>query len=197
MKRFSTLLPAAALLLALPLTGCQTKSEETVCVDVTRILTETNAAKKANEHLVEVQKVLQDGLKNLQGELQKNSAPTIEKDMQQASNVLNNKMAQEQAAARDVVLKHMNDQINAWKAGRPNAFVRNKAEFLAIPDSADITADIISRMNKTEVTFAELPTVSIQKAEDTKAQKDKEKEKKSEDSSSQDSKAPAKAPTKK
>ena len=193
MKRFSTLLPAAAMLLALPLTGCQTKSEETVCVDVARILTESNAAKKANEHLAEVQKVLQDGLMNLQGELQKNSAPTIEKDMQQASNVLNNKMAQEQAAAREVVLKHMNDQINAWKSGRPNAFVRNKAEFLAIPDSADITADIISRMNKTEVTFAELPTVSIQKAEDAKAQKDK----KSEDAASQDSKAPAKASPKK
>ena len=190
MKRFSTFLPAAALLLALPLTGCQTKSEETVCVDVERILTDSNAAKKANEHLVEVQKVLQDGLKNLQGELQKTSAPTIEKDMQQASSVLNNKMAQEQAAAREVVLKHMLDQINAWKSGRPNAFVRRKTDFLAIPDSADITADIISRMNKSEVTFAELPTVSIQKAGEAQA-----KEKAPEEA--QEPKAPVKNPAKK
>ena len=189
MKRFSSVLSALALLLSLSLTGCQLNSESnTFYVDVDRVLTESNAAKDANAHLAKVQQVLQEGMKNLETELQKQPAPTIQQDLQQGAAVLNNKLMQEQAAARDVVLKHMMTQIEAWKANKPDAFVFARTVLLAAPESANITADIITRMNGTSVTFAELPKVTIQKpgdaakdakdAKDAKENKDSKPEKK-------------------
>ena len=177
MKRFSSVLSALALLLSLSLTGCQLNSESnTFYVDVDRVLTESNAAKDANAHLAKVQQVLQEGMKSLETELQKQPAPTIQQDLQQGAAVLNNKLMQEQAAARDVVLKHMMTQIEAWKANKPDAFVFARTVLLAAPESANITADIITRMNGTSVTFAELPKVTIQKpgdaAKDAKDSKD-------------------------
>ncbi len=190
MKRFSVVLSVLTLLLALPLAGCQFGQSEpdTYYVDIERILTESNAAKDANAHLAKVQQVLQEGMKNLETELQKEPAPTIQQDLQQGAAVLNNKLMQEQAAAREIVIKHMMTQIEAWKADKPNAFVLPRAAFLAAPDSANITADIITRMNGTSVTFAELPKVTIQKpgdaakdakdAKDNKENKDTKSEKK-------------------
>ncbi len=189
MKRFSSVLSALALLLSLSLTGCQLNSESnTFYVDVDRVLTESNAAKDANAHLAKVQQVLQEGMKSLETELQKQPAPTIQQDLQQGAAVLNNKLMQEQAAARDVVLKHMMTQIEAWKANKPDAFVFARTVLLAAPESANITADIITRMNGTSVTFAELPKVTIQKpgdaakdakdAKDAKENKDSKPEKK-------------------
>lgn len=167
MKRFSSVLFALTLLMALSLTGCKLNSEpNTFYVDVDRILTESNAAKDANAHLTKVQQVLQEGMKSLESELQKQPAPTIQQDLQQGAAVLNNKLMQEQAAARDVVLKHMMTQIEAWKANKPDAYVFARTVLLAAPESANITADIITRMNGTSVTFGELPKVTIQKPGD-------------------------------
>ncbi len=179
MKRFSAVLSVLTLLLALPLAGCQFGQSEpdTYYVDIERILTESNAAKDANAHLAKVQQVLQEGMKNLETELQKEPAPTIQQDLQQGAAVLNNKLMQEQAAAREIVIKHMMTQIEAWKADKPNAFVLPRAAFLAAPDSANITADIITRMNGTSVTFAELPKVTIQKPADAKDAKDNKENK--------------------
>ncbi len=167
MKRFSSVLFVLTLLMALSLTGCKLNSEpNTFYVDVDRILTESNAAKDANAHLTKVQQVLQEGMKSLESELQKQPAPTIQQDLQHGAAVLNNKLMQEQAAARDVVLKHMMTQIEAWKADKPNAYVFARSVLLTAPESANITADIITRMNGTSVTFAELPKVTIQKPGD-------------------------------
>ncbi len=181
MKRFSSVLFALALLLSM--TGCKLNSEPKIFyVDVDRILTESNAAKDANAHLAKVQQVLQEGMKSLETELQKKPAPTIQQNLQQGAAVLNNKLMQEQAAARDVVLKHMTTQIEAWKANKPDAFVFARNVLLASPESANITADIITRMNGTSVTFAELPKVTIQKqndaARDDKDAKPEKKDKK-------------------
>ncbi len=182
MKRFSAVFSALALMMAMSLTGCQLNSEsETFYVDVDRILTESNAAKDANAHLAKVQQVLQEGMKNLETELQKQPAPTIQQDLQQGAAVLNNKLMQEQAAARDVVLKHMMTQIEAWKANKPNAFVFARSVLLSAPEAANITADIITRMNGTSVTFADLPKVTIQKPGDAKDAKDAKENKENKD----------------
>ena len=189
MKRFSSVFFALTLVMGLSLTGCKLNSEpNTFYVDVDRILTESNAAKDANAHLTKVQQVLQEGMKSLESELQKQPAPTIQQDLQQGAAVLNNKLMQEQAAARDVVLKHMMTQIEAWKANKSDAYVFARSVLLSAPESANITADIITRMNGTSVTFAELPKVTIQKpgdaakdakdAKDAKENKDSKPEKK-------------------
>ncbi len=167
MKRFPSVFFALTLLMALSLTGCKQNSEpNTFYVDVERILTESNAAKDANAHLSKVQQVLQEGMNSLESELQKQPAPTIQQDLQHGAAVLNNKLMQEQATARDVVLKHMMTQIEAWKADKPNAYVFARSILLTAPESANITADIITRMNGTSVTFGELPKITIQKQGD-------------------------------
>ncbi len=187
MKRFSAVLSVLTLLLALSLAGCEMGQSEpdTFYVDIERILTESNAAKDANAHLAKVQQVLQEGMKNLETELQKQPAPTIQQDLQHGAAVLNNKLMQEQAAAREIVIKHMMTQIESWKAGKPNAFVLPRAAFLSAPDSANITADIITRMNGTSVTFGDLPKVTIQKpadaAKDAKDAKENKENKENKD----------------
>ena len=70
-------------------------------------------------------------------------------------------MALEQAAARDVVSKHMLAQIEAWRADKGDVAVMARQNVLSAPASMDITAEIISRMDAGSVQFAELPRVSI------------------------------------
>lgn len=80
-------------------------------------------------------------------------------------------MALEQAAARDVVSRHMLAQIDAWRADKGDVAVMARQNVLAAPASMDITAEIISRMDAGSVQFAELPKVSIRTHADDPGEK--------------------------
>ena len=82
-------------------------------------------------------------------------------ELRQGLALLQRQMALEQAAARDVVNKHMLAQIEAWRADKGDVAVMARQNVLSAPASMDITAEIISRMDASDVTFAELPKVSI------------------------------------
>ena len=164
-------------LLTLPaLSGCLNQDPQLVCVDVQKILTDSKAAKEANAHLAQVQDILQRGLVAYQEELKKSPEQQREQELRQGLALLQRQLVVEQAAAREVVRKHMMAQIAAWKADKLKVAVIAKQNLLAAPAS-DITADIITRMDAGTVKFAALPKVTItprqnadeQKA-DTKAQ---------------------------
>lgn len=161
MSRFSRFLPCLALLLSLPLSGCLNTGPDVVCVDVERVLSQSKAAQQANEHLGKVQTILQNGLAAYQEELKKSPEEKRQQELRQGLALLQRQMALEQAAARDVVSKHMLDQIDAWRADKGDVAVIARQNVLSAPASMDITAEIISRMDAGSVQFAELPRVSI------------------------------------
>ena len=157
--------------LALLLTGCMNQDPQIVCVDVQKVLTDSKAAKEANTHLAQVQDILQRGLAAYQEELKKSPEQQREQELRQGLALLQRQLVIEQAAAREVVQKHMMAQIAAWQKDKPKVAVIAKQNLLAAPAS-DITADIITRMDAGSVKFADLPKVTItprQDAADSKA----------------------------
>ena len=164
----------SVLALALFLGGCLNQDPQLVCVDVQKVLTDSKAAKEANDHLKQVQDILQKGLAAYQEELKKSPEEQREKELRQGLAVLQRQLVIEQAAARDVIQKHMIAQIEAWKKDKPKVAVIARQNLLAAPD-ADITADIITRMDAGSVKFADLPKVTITPRPDAAEQKADEK----------------------
>ena len=161
MRPLSRFLSCCAILLALSLSGCLDTGPDVVCVDVERVLSQSKAAQQANEHLGKVQNILQNGLAAYQEELKKSPEEKRQQELRQGLALLQRQMSLEQAAARDVVNKHMLAQIEAWRADKGDVAVMARQNVLSAPASMDITAEIISRMDAGNVTFAELPKVSI------------------------------------
>lgn len=161
MPRFPRFLSGLALMLALPLSGCLDTGPDVVCVDVDRVLSQSRAAQQANEHLAKVQAILQNGLDVYQEELKKSPEEKRQQELRQGLAVLQRQLVLEQAAARDVVSKHMLARIEAWRADKGDVAVIARQNVLSAPASMDITAEIISRMDAGSVQFAELPKVSI------------------------------------
>ena len=155
MPHLSRFLSGLALMLTLPLSGCLDTGPDVVCVDVERVLSQSK------EHLGKVQTILQNGLAAYQEELKKSPEEKRQQELRQGLTLLQRQMALEQAAARDVVSKHMLAQIEAWRADKGDVAVMARQNVLSAPSSMDITAEIISRMDAGSVQFAELPRVSI------------------------------------
>ena len=118
MPHLSRFLSGLALMLTLPLSGCLDTGPDVVCVDVERVLSQSKAAQQANEHLGKVQTILQNGLAAYQEELKKSPEEKRQQELRQGLALLQRQMALEQAAARDVVSKHMLAQIEAWRADK-------------------------------------------------------------------------------
>ena len=168
MFRVSTIVSGLVLALSLPLAGCTDteKGPSVVCVDVERVLSQSAAAKQAGEHLTRVRAVLQEGLDSYRKELEKSPEEKRRQELAQGLVVLQRQLQLEQAAARDVVSRHMLAKIEAWRTGdRENTMVVARQNLLAAPSSVDITADIISRMDAESVTFADLPKVTVRTPE--------------------------------
>ena len=162
MSRLFRLFPCCLLLAAcLPLTGCPKAGPSVACVDVERVMTQSKAARQANEHLGKVQAVLQDSLTAYQKELQKNPSGKRQQELQQGTAVLQRQLALEQAAARNVVTRHMLAAIDKWRAGKSGTVVIARQNLLAAPDSADISDDIIAGMDAGSVAFPDLPRINL------------------------------------
>lgn len=174
--------------LLLGLGGCQSSEPAVVTVDLEQILTKSQAAQAANEHLAKVQGILQQGMNAYQAEVLKVSDPSPETsdktatkdtkqdqapapdaqqqaDLQRGLAVLRQQLVREQAAARAVVERHMLAQINAWQVDKKSVVVARQ-NLLSAPAALDITADIIARMDAAgPVQFAELPKIQIRSKE--------------------------------
>lgn len=128
MPHLSRFLSGLALMLTLPLSGCLDTGPDVVCVDVERVLSQSKAARQANEHLGKVQTILRNGLAAYQEELKKSPEEKRQQELRQGLTLLQRQMALEQAAARDVVSKHMLAQIEAWRADKGDVAVMGPPE---------------------------------------------------------------------
>ena len=167
--------------LTVALAGCKSGDPQVVCVDVEKIMTDSKAAREANEHLAKVQAILQKGLEVYQEELKKSPESQRQQELQQGLALLRRQLVLEQAAARNVVHKHMLAQIESWRADKGNTVVIARQSLLSAPATVDITADIQTRMDAGSVEFAELPKVSIRTRPDADTGKDEAQDKESSD----------------
>ena len=160
MLHFSRALSCFFLLACLPLTGCPKAGPTVACVDVERVMSQSKASQQANEHLSQVQAVLQNSLNAYQAQLKNKPGNRQQQELQQGVAVLQRQMALEQAAARNIVSQHMLKQIENWRAGKGDVVVIARQNLLAATASLDISDEIITRMDAGTVTFPELPKVN-------------------------------------
>ena len=147
----------ACVLLAAP---TEALAVRTGVVDVERVLTDSAAAKAANEHLAKVQAVLQKGFNDLEKRMEKASQEERERELEAGRRVLERQMQIELQAARSVVSQHMLEAVKEWRQSK-GGVVFAKAQVLDYSPKFDITDTVISSMNKTPVKFNALPVVSF------------------------------------
>ena len=130
-------------------------------LDVEKVLKESKASELGRAHLAEAKKRLQAGWE----ELQKTWAKMPEKERNnvyaKGLQALNMQMANEEAAANQVVLALMRQKAQEWRKNSSCQYVIAKQNFIDAADSADITKEVIALMDKETPKFAELPTVKV------------------------------------
>ena len=166
MFRYLILALAVCTLLAAP---AEALAARTGVVDVEKVLTDSAAAKAANEHLAKVQAVLQKGFADLEKRVAKAKKDERERELEAGRRVLERQMQIELAAARAVVERHMLKAVDKW-CGKDGVAVA-RAQVLDYGSKLDITARIIKDMNKEKVTFPALPVVSFKDKEEEKSGK--------------------------
>lgn len=141
-----------------------------VSVDMQRLMTESEPAKQASEHLGEVRAVLQTGFEALR-ETYKN-APKEQQEAIFANGlaVLNRQMELETRAAAKSVNDIIAEEVGKWRKSNGVMLVISRSAVIDGDwDSADYTKTILAAVNKRKVAFAALPAVNIVKEQAGKA----------------------------
>ena len=151
-------------LLCIFLTGCLNFDDppRVGVVDVDRILRESRAAQAAVRHLDAVRQRLDAGWNELQKT--QSAAPSAEREqtLTQGLNTLRRQMALEEAAARQVVVNHMQTEVARWRESTKAQMVLPRNGMLDAAPGMDITETILDAMNKHDPAFASLPTVHVE-----------------------------------
>lgn len=154
----------ACVLLAAP---TEALAVRTGIVDVEKVLTDSAAAKAANEHLAKVQAVLQKGYADLEKRMEKAKKEERERELEAGRRVLERQMQIELQAARAVVSQHMLEAVKEWRKSK-GGVVFAKAQVLDYSPKFDITETVIKSMDKAPVQFNALPVVSFKEKEEGK-----------------------------
>ena len=163
----STYLSLAALtltvLLSLLLAGCDNPLDAAHMnyVDVNVILEKSRAAREANAHLEKARAALQKGYDDLVADQKDQPDAERRQTLAQGKAVLQRQLAVEKEAARRIVMNALGQAADAWGRDNPDCWLVQRNTVLAAPASADVTSDILARMEKLEVTFPDLPKVTI------------------------------------
>ena len=127
-----------------------------VSVDMQRLMTESEPAKQASEHLGEVRAVLQ---KEQQEAIFANGLA-----------VLNRQMELETRAAAKSVNDIIAEEVGKWRKSNGVMLVISRSAVIDGDwDSADYTKTILAAVNKRKAAFAALPAVNIVKEQAGKA----------------------------
>ena len=159
----------ACVLLAAP---AEALAVRTGIVDVEKVLSDSAAAKAANEHLAKVQAVLQKGFNDLEKRMEKAKKEERDRELEAGRRVLERQMQIELQAARAVVSQHMLEAVKEWRKSK-GGVVLAKSQVLDYSPKFDITELVITNMDKTPVTFNALPVVSFKDKEANKEKNDK------------------------
>lgn len=154
---FSLVLTAALL------AGCESPlGGARMCyVDVSVVLEKSRAAEEAEAHLKKVREVLQKGYDELAASLGDKPEKERQAELAKGMALLQRQLALEKDAARQSVLKAMNTACEEWHKTHPDSWLVTRESVLAAPADKNVTQDILARMKSMEVTFPDLPVVTV------------------------------------
>lgn len=138
---------------------------EIAVVDAERILTQSVPGKKGQEHLNEVQKVLQKGYNDLLALYRgRENTPEAQNAIRQGQAALEQQMAVERNAVLAVLQSELMAAADAWRKKNPKFHaVLSKQLFLSADAKIDFTSAVMKEMNRRTPKFADLPTVTVNK----------------------------------
>lgn len=129
-------------------------------VDVAKVYSESETAKKADAHLAKVQAVLQKGFTDLEKRVEKAAKEERERELAAGRAVLERQMQIELQAAREAVHAVMLEAVKEWRKKKGGA-VMAKQQLLDFSPKMEITGTIIKAMDKKTPKFRALPVVSF------------------------------------
>lgn len=151
------------------LSGCDMKADKKeshiAVVDMERVQAESRPAVLAREHLKKVQDSLQGGLDEVKTVYAGAPEATVRRVTAGAQVRLQQQMAAEQRHASQLVEGAMLKAVAAWQKAHPGTAVFPRGALLGAGDSEDITGKIIALMTEEQVSFPDVPVVSVKKPE--------------------------------
>ncbi len=164
MKKHTVLLALATTLAVGGLAGCDQKkasAPEIGVVDMGKVLKESAIGKQEIEHDKQVQAVLIKA----NDEAKKGYAALSADEQEKASNadaqVLNRQWMAEQKAARQASLAAIVKTVDAYRQEKKLVLIVDNQNVISSDAKLDVTADIITRLEKTQVTYGNLPTITV------------------------------------
>ena len=145
------------------------KAPSVVSVDMQRLMTESEPAKQASEHLKQVRAVLQKGFEELRETYEGTPKDERETILANGLAALNRQMELETRAASQVVNRIVVEEIS--KSSGVSLVIARSIVIDGDMANADYTKTILAAVNKRKATFAVLPSVNIEKQEGKAAEK--------------------------
>ena len=159
-----TLLIIAATLAVSSLAGCDQKeapANDIAVVNIAQVLRDSQAGKQEAEHDKQVQALLLNVYDDASSKYARLPAAGQQKSRDADADTLNNQWRAEKNAARQVSLNAITKVVDAYRQEKKLRLVIDSQTVISRDDNADITADIISRLDQTEVDYGPLPVISV------------------------------------
>ena len=148
------------------------KAPSVVSVDMQRLMTESEPAKQASEHLKQVRAVLQKGFEELRETYEGTPKDERETILANGLAALNRQMELETRAASQVVNRIVVEEISKWrKTSGVSLVIARSIVIDGDMANADYTKTRLAAVNERKATFAVLPSVNIEKQEGKAAEK--------------------------
>lgn len=165
MQRFRIILPLLMGLLVL--TGCQqqeSKASQTkiAIVDVARVMRDCDPGKEGVKFLESRQAEMQKQLDEIQGRLEKN--PEDQKamqDLQRVYGAAQQRMQAEQQNVVNVLFDSVQRVLNSYREAQGYDLILGADAVTSYKPSADITAAIITEVNKQKIEFKPVPESAL------------------------------------
>ncbi|MCS2148709.1 hypothetical protein MUU51_10170 [Scandinavium sp. H17S15] len=168
MQKKTAILALATTLAFGGLAGCDQKNASTPeigVVDIGKVLKDSAIGKQEIEHGKQVQAVLIKA----NDEAKQGYAALSADEQKKASNadaqVLNHQWMAEQKAARQASLAAIVKAVDTYRQEKKLALIVDNQNVISSDAKLDVTADIITRLEKTQVTYGDLPTITVKKPE--------------------------------
>lgn len=165
---------AVVLLLLIVLTGVfyMKKLKEIAVVNIDTIYNQSTAGDMARKHLNEVKSILEKGYEDAQKAFADNA--NKEALLLDARQKLERQYVIEENSAKMVLSRAIDNAIGTWRKDNPkNIAVLSSGVVLAHNESADITKEVMTLVEKENLVFNQLPKVEVHNKNEEKPEQSK------------------------
>ncbi|MEJ5073899.1 hypothetical protein WH357_16410 [Enterobacter ludwigii] len=164
MQKKTVILALAAAIALGGLAGCDqknTSAPDIGVVDIGKVLKDSTIGKQEIEHDKQVQAVLIKANDEAKKGYAALSADEQKKASDADAKILNRQWLAEQKAARQASLDAIAKAVDTYRQEKKLALIVDNQNVISSDAKLDVTADIITRLEKTQVTYGNLPTITV------------------------------------